>query len=221
MMDCVLTGKTLALIGADEWLETARRAAATRPTRRAPKPALSMEEIDRLFDVDLSTGIVRWRSSSRSGWEGRLAGSIMQSRKYGYYYRISVGGKGNRRFCLVHHIVWAKAHGYWPPFDLDHQNRNGLDNRIVNLRPADPTEGMINRGRQRNNKSGCKWVHWDWRQSMWMGQVRAYKVIHSKRFPMIEEAYAWAFHTAWERQGPEFMDHGSGDSFPCHSWMVL
>jgi len=37
----------------------------------------------------------------------------------------------------VHRLVYALYYGEWPVDELDHINRNPLDNRIVNLRLAD------------------------------------------------------------------------------------
>lgn len=42
----------------------------------------------------------------------------------------------------------------------DQKNRQSLDNRRHNLRPADASENAINRGVRRDNVTGLKGVHW-------------------------------------------------------------
>jgi hypothetical protein len=54
----------------------------------------------------------------------------------------------------------------------DHANRNKLDNRRCNLRPASPTENGRNKGPQSNNKSGFKGVYWSTRDKVWIARIR-------------------------------------------------
>ncbi len=54
---------------------------------------------------------------------------------------------------------------------VDHKNRNGLDNRRRNLRPATRSQNQANRGRQRNNKSGFKGVSWDKQKGKWRAVI--------------------------------------------------
>lgn len=53
-----------------------------------------------------------------------------------------------------------RMHKLLTGFDMtDHINQNCLDNRNSNLREADKSLNMHNRGIQRNNKTGYKGVH--------------------------------------------------------------
>lgn len=65
----------------------------------------------------------------------------------------------NGRHQYLHRVVWALAYPFAPrPRILDHVNRDGLDCRLRNLRPATRHQNQQNRGPNRNNKSGYKGV---------------------------------------------------------------
>ena len=53
----------------------------------------------------------------------------------------------------------------------DHWNRNGLDNRICNLRPSTHQENMCNQRIYKNNKSGIKGVFWDTKNKKWKARI--------------------------------------------------
>jgi hypothetical protein len=48
--------------------------------------------------------------------------------------------------------------GEWPEEQIDHINRNPLDNSFLNLRKATMQQNLANRGRNSNNKTGYKGV---------------------------------------------------------------
>lgn len=45
----------------------------------------------------------------------------------------------------AHRLAWVYMQGSWPTHDLDHEDRNGLNNRWSNIRPATPEQNMQNR----------------------------------------------------------------------------
>lgn len=54
---------------------------------------------------------------------------------------------------------------------VDHINGDGLDNRKSNLRICTKAQNGMNRGRQKQNKSGFKGVVWNMRLKKWIAQI--------------------------------------------------
>lgn len=94
---------------------------------------ITWEILDERFSYDPDTGILsvkEVRNSSASygeeaGWNN------------GGYRRVSINGK----HLLVHKVIWALYYKEKPPEYIDHEDGNGLNNRILNLRAA--TEARI------------------------------------------------------------------------------
>ncbi len=59
-------------------------------------------------------------------------------------YAIGLPG-GMKKAVRLHRYLWSLKYGQCPP-QLDHINRNKLDNRLANLRPASPTLNTLNSG---------------------------------------------------------------------------
>ena len=70
------------------------------------------------------------------------------------YVRVFVDGKSY----LAHKLVYLIEHGDMPT-ELDHIDRNKLNNDVSNLRPCTRSENSINRNLFVNNKTGIKNVH--------------------------------------------------------------
>jgi len=56
--------------------------------------------------------------------------------------------------------------------EVDHINGDRLDNRRENLRVATHSQNAANAGRQRNNKSGFKGVHWRKQNQRWITYIK-------------------------------------------------
>ena len=56
----------------------------------------------------------------------------------------------NRQF-MAHRVAWALHYNKWPEQTIDHINRDGTDNRIVNLR--DVTQSVNNKNKSKYKKA--------------------------------------------------------------------
>lgn len=75
--------------------------------------------------------------------------------------------------------------------EVDHINRNPLDNRRVNLRLTTPSENLLNKSNYSNSKSGHKNIHFSKDRNKWVFSISYEGNRHSKRFNTIEEAIVY------------------------------
>lgn len=71
----------------------------------------------------------------------------------------------------------------------DHIDRNSLNNRKYNLRPATQQQNTMNKSKGKRNKSGYIGVYWDSRMNKWCATIKKdYKSIYLGSFNNIEDA---------------------------------
>ena len=66
----------------------------------------------------------------------------------------------------AHRLAWLYMTGVWPDHEIDHENRNGTDNRWVNLRDGSKINTK-NYSMSSCNTSGVTGVGWDNNKSKW------------------------------------------------------
>ena len=97
----------------------------------------------------------------------------------------------------MHQLLLAVEDGMFP----DHANRNGLDNRRSNLRPATTGQNAINKAKRRDNTSGIVGVsRWTsaWGKDYWKAQARVNGRTIVRTCKTFEEAVA--IRRRWEQQ---------------------
>lgn len=119
---------------------------------RTPPKRLTIARLRELLDYDPSTGVFMWKEHSRGGRAMPLkeVGGISAQG----YRSTSIDG---RRY-QVHRLVWFWHHGYFPENNIDHIDRDKLNNRIENLREASKVCNARNCGNHSHNTSGVKGV---------------------------------------------------------------
>ena len=115
--------------------------------------------------------------------------------------------KGNCYYAVRHADGNHKAHIYMHRevagiIKPDHKNRNTLDNRRDNVRPASSAQNMQNTKKPVTNKSGYKGVSWHKATGKWTAQISVNgKKVYLGLFPTPELAYAAYCKAASEFHG--------------------
>ena len=85
----------------------------------------------------------------------------------------------------MHHVIL----GISPSEEVDHINRDGLDNRIENFRLCNSLHNSYNKGKRKDNKSGYIGVGFRKGKLPWVAVLSANKKrLYRERFKTIEEA---------------------------------
>jgi hypothetical protein len=111
------------------------------------------------------------------------------SKKHESYYAQRHLGKDGKWTNQYMHRLIAERMGINSP-QIDHHDRDPLNNCRSNLRPATHSQNMHNRGIRSNNTSGYTGVYWDKRLGKWVAQFQHQKKRHQVgQFDDIEIAY--------------------------------
>jgi hypothetical protein len=111
---------------------------------------ITQQQLKKLLKYDPKTGIFIWLVDKQRGMKGRRAGYKINR---GY---IMIGV--NRKPYLAHRLAWLYIYGKWPKDQIDHINRDRLDNRITNLREATQAQNAWNAKMRVDNLVGVKGI---------------------------------------------------------------
>lgn len=141
---------------------------------------LSQSEIKKLFNYNPGTGeVTRLVANSNFVRVGDNPGWIENTG----YYRVHIGGKSY----LLHKVIWMYMTGEWPKFDIDHIDRNRLNNKWDNLRKATRSANMANGGK-RESLTGFTGVYQN--KSGYMSKIKiGNQQVYLGQFKTPEEAY--------------------------------
>ena len=128
---------------------------------------ITQEELKKYFTYDEKTGKFYHKTNYGKGRIGQEAGTI---NKKGYL----IIGFGNQSY-RAHKLAWLYVYGYLPELQIDHIDRNKLNNAISNLREVTNTENHHNMGVQSNNKSGCSGVIFNKQNKKWRSYIKCDK----------------------------------------------
>jgi hypothetical protein len=141
---------------------------------------------------------MRYRISRPHAPAGKRAGSPDANG----YLIVNVDGQ----LYKLHRLIWLWMTGKIPPDEIDHRNRDVLDNRFTNLRCATRSENNHNRSKNKNNRSGFKGVSYSAmiKNRPWRATISANgKFVHLGRFATKAEA-SRAYNSAAHRMHGEF-----------------
>jgi hypothetical protein len=142
---------------------------------------LTQARVKELFDYRADGELIRKVNKSGGATAGDVAGSI---NKVGYKVT-----RVDWALYLNHRLVWLWHFGYFPEHDLDHIDRNRLNNRVENLREVNQTCNMRNAKLFNNNSSGITGVYWYKPGNKWSAKISvAYKNVHLGYFQTKLEA---------------------------------
>lgn len=127
-------------------------------------PAISAEVVRSRIAYDPDTGAMVWMPRPGTlpltlAWNKQWAGKPVRL--------VVCHSPGSKDYAIArllgrwygaHRLAWVCAYGMWPEHELDHINRDSLDNRLCNLRAATHADNQRNRGPMRNSKLGIKGV---------------------------------------------------------------
>ena len=136
------------------------------------KPLPPLEELKEFLDYNPDTGIIIWKKKTSIKARikiGQEAGSEKVKTETLFYREI----KFNKTIYKAHRLAYYMYHGIDPRNnEIDHKDRNGLNNKINNLRLATRSDNCKNRSMAGNNTSGVTGVYWHKRSGKWGAQIK-------------------------------------------------
>lgn len=124
-------------------------------------------------------------------------GSIAGGKTQAGYVRIKLGGKEY----LAHRLAWFIMNGPIPDgYEIDHINGIRDDNRICNLRLANPQQQRANAKINSDNSSGYRGVYWNKRRKKWRAYIRRQHLGYFDTKEAAAASYARAFNKEFGRQ---------------------
>lgn len=128
------------------------------------------------FRYEPHTGKLFWRTAGPEhfklrrvhlAWNTRFAGKEVGALLDNGYLYVNL----NKKVMLVHRVIWAIVHGYWPE-NVDHINHVRTDNRIENLREVSIAGNAQNTSLPLRNTSGRIGVYWFKQRNVWYSRIQ-------------------------------------------------
>jgi len=131
---------------------------------------LSRSRLHELLSYAPDVGVFEWKSSGK----GRKSNSTAGCNSHGYTV-IRIDGVSY----LAHRLAWLYVNGEFPSDDIDHINGKKSDNRIANLRVANPSQNLFNTPKKISNQSGFKGVYKCKNSDRWRAEIKVNKTKYS------------------------------------------
>lgn len=123
---------------------------------------------------EIVKSLFEYTSNGHLLWKVKIADKVNVGQRAGSkhnngYWKIKIYGKQY----LEHRLIWLYHNNSLPNCQIDHINRNKLDNRIENLRlcPRNERDNCQNLGPNKRNTSGYTGVSWSKVCNKWVVQI--------------------------------------------------
>ena len=138
---------------------------------------IPIETLRQVLEYNPETGQLFWKHrspelfksnghNSEAAWNTRYAGKetflYVNPRGYLTGHIFEIGFR-------AHRVCWALYYGYWPE-EVDHEDHDGLNNRLKNLVSGSHVKNLRNQSLRKTNTSGVCGV---WRQNnSWVAEIK-------------------------------------------------
>jgi hypothetical protein len=128
-----------------------------------PRPLPPREYLRECFDYDLESGALRWRERPRGHFSRPNVHAAFNAQSAGRLFgKVTRDGNGRAGeldgICYKAHRLIFKLMTGLDPVEVDHRDRDRLNNRWSNLRDATQAQNNANVGARRHNRLGIKGV---------------------------------------------------------------
>jgi hypothetical protein len=130
----------------------------------AARTVLTAARLREVLNYNPETGKFTWKARTKNRWRETVGNTSKQRHTI---VRITVD-YGQYK---AHRLAWLWMTGEWPSSEIDHINRDPLDNRWVNLRLATRSQNHRNHRLYKNNTSGTNGVIWHEDGKRWVVQI--------------------------------------------------
>jgi len=129
------------------------------------KDSLTQDRLKSLLSYDKDKGIFTWARRKANKKPGDAAGCAMANG----YWCIRV----DKNLYLAHRLAWLYVYGAFPDEQIDHINRDRMDNRISNLRSVSDVDNKRNLPPNKRNTSGHQGISWHSGVNKWYAYIGA------------------------------------------------
>lgn len=127
--------------------------------------AISVDRLRELLHYEPETGIFTWRVDR---YRKKTAGQVAGNFRCDGYIGICIEGV----IYLAHRLAWLYVKGFWPVDQIDHKDRDRINNRFDNLRESSNKQNNENRILQANTASGIMGVSWMPKSKKWQVGIK-------------------------------------------------
>ena len=124
--------------------------------------SLTIERLKILLHYDEKSGLFTRKINKGKGKAGDIVGSTQTNG----YLQVCIDGK----LYYLHRIAWLYVYGEWPN-EIDHIDRNVLNNSIDNLRDVSHGENCKNRIYELERGASIYGVYWDKVREKWQARL--------------------------------------------------